>query len=89
MPRNSAVTSDRCQRTDERNARRPCVNSALTKSTTTHEKNIYQMVYDGIKILLDREVDDLALACPNADMANKLIMAIGDKLKLSQKQRSL
>ena len=50
--------------------------------STTHEKNIYQMVFDGIKILLARQVDDLAIACPTVAMAKKIVKAIGERLQL-------
>jgi len=50
--------------------------------STTHDKSIYSATYEGTKILLLRQVDDFAVACPNEDFAKRLYAQIGKALQL-------
>ena len=47
MPSNSVATSDRCQKTGDRNARRPCVNSSLVNEEYEYEDQdpVYDVLY--------------------------------------------
>jgi Reverse transcriptase (RNA-dependent DNA polymerase) len=56
---------------------------ALGFVSTTHERNIYQGTLDGFRILICRQVDDLAIACTDAATAQKLIKLIGQKVDLT------
>jgi len=48
--------------------------------STTHDRLIHSATFEGTKVLLLRQVDDFALACPNEDMAKHLYDQIGKQL---------
>ena len=63
------------------------INSVLTSPelgfcSTRHDRTIYSAEFDGIRVLLLRQVDDFALACPNEDLARRIYALIGSKLQL-------
>jgi hypothetical protein len=45
----------------------------LGLTSTTHERNIYHGVFNGQRILVCRQVDDLAVACADPAIANALL----------------
>ena len=45
-------------------------------SSTTHERNIYEGTIDGHRVLVCRQVDDLAVACDDSEVAKKVIAMI-------------
>ena len=49
---------------------------------TTHERNIYTGTFQGHRILLLRQVDDIAVAAPTVDVARALITLIGESVHL-------
>lgn len=55
------------------------MNGPLHFKTTTHDKIIYQTIYNGEQIYLLRQVDNFTLACNDENTA---IEIIGLKLKL-------
>ena len=62
------------------------INAVLTKigfQSTTHERNIYSLIYESNKVLLVRQVDDFALACLNAAIAEALYALIGQHLQVA------
>jgi len=56
-------------------------------TTTTHDRCIYSATIDGEKVLLLRQVDDFALACPNEQLAKKIYDIIGKKLQLQHESK--
>lgn len=44
--------------------------------STTHERSLYNGTYDGWKMLISRQVDDLAIGCRNVDSIRKLVAII-------------
>jgi len=50
--------------------------------STTHDKSIYSAISEGTRILLLRQVDDFAVACPNEDLVKRLYDQIGKSLQL-------
>ena len=55
--------------------------------STVHDRTIYSATFDGIKVLLLRQVDDFSLACPNEALAKRIYGLIGSRLQLpSEKQ---
>jgi len=50
--------------------------------STTHDRSTYSATFEGTRILLLRQVDDFAVACPNEDIANHLYDQIGKALQL-------
>ena len=54
----------------------------LNFKNTTHDKTIYTTVFRGQKVLLLRQVDDFALACPSEHIAREIYDIIGKKLML-------
>jgi hypothetical protein len=50
-------------------------------TNTTHETNIYQGTYAGVKILVLRQVDDFLLATPDPAIADKVYTRIGELLQ--------
>jgi hypothetical protein len=51
---------------------------------TTHERSLYHGVYDGFKMIISRQVDDLAIGCHNVESIKKLVATIclEDKIDL-------
>jgi Reverse transcriptase (RNA-dependent DNA polymerase) len=49
---------------------------------TTHDRSIYSATIEGVKVLLLRQVDDFALACPNEALAKRIYDQIGAQLQL-------
>jgi hypothetical protein len=52
--------------------------------STTHERSLYHGTYDGWKMLISRQVDDLAIGCRNVESIRKLVAVIcaEDKIDL-------
>ena len=50
--------------------------------STTHERSIYKGTFDGFKMLISRQVDDLAIGCTNADSIRKLVAIICSEDKI-------
>ena len=50
--------------------------------STTHDHSIYSATIDGHRVLMLRQVDDFALACPNEALAQKIYGRIGKRLQL-------
>jgi len=50
--------------------------------STTHDLSTYSTTFEGTKILLLRQVDDFAVACPNEDLAKRLYDQIGKASQL-------
>ncbi|KAI2501346.1 retrotransposon [Fragilaria crotonensis] len=50
--------------------------------STTHERSIYTGSFDGFKMLISRQVDDLAIGCVNADSIRKLVAIICSEDKI-------
>ena len=50
--------------------------------STTHDRSIYSATIDGHRVLLLRQVDDFALACPSEDLAQRIYGRIGKRLQL-------
>ena len=68
------------------------INSILTSPElgfrhTTHDRTIYSAVFDGVTVLLLRQVDDFALACPDEALAKRIYGIIGSKLQLPSEER--
>ncbi|GAX10430.1 hypothetical protein FisN_21Lu161 [Fistulifera solaris] len=55
---------------------------ALGFISTTHDRTIYSAVWNGTPVLLLRQVDDFALACPSESIAKDIFAAIGTRLQL-------
>ena len=49
---------------------------------TTHDRSIYTAVIDNQRVLMLRQVDDFALACPNEALAQRIYANIGTRLQL-------
>jgi hypothetical protein len=56
----------------------------LQFKSTTHSRTIYSTTFDGHQILLLRQVEDFALACPTESIAKKVYDIIGKALQLPQ-----
>jgi hypothetical protein len=56
-------------------------------TSTTHDKSIYSATIDGYKVLLLRQVDDFALACPNEALAQRIYNRIGKRLQLPSEEQ--
>ena len=55
------------------------VNKVLTRhgfTSTTHERSLYQGVYAGHRMLICRQVDDLAIGCADTDAIRDLVRVI-------------
>ena len=52
-------------------------------TTTTHDRSIYTANIDGIQVLLLRQVDDFAIACPSESIATSIFDAIGTRLQIA------
>ncbi|KAI2490764.1 hypothetical protein MHU86_23811 [Fragilaria crotonensis] len=55
------------------------VNSVIARhgfTSTTHERSLYQGVYKGHRMLICRQVDDLAIGCVNPDAIRDLVRII-------------
>jgi hypothetical protein len=52
-------------------------------STTSHERNLYLGYFNGHKVYICRQVDDLAIAAPSIAIGQALISAIGQHLTLA------
>jgi hypothetical protein len=57
--------------------------SSLGLVSTTHERNIYHGVIDGQRVLVCRQVDDLAVACADPALARRIISTIGTMVDLT------
>jgi len=49
--------------------------------STTHDKSVCSATFEGTKMLLLRQVDDFAVACPTEDIAKRLCAQIGKALQ--------
>jgi hypothetical protein len=63
------------------------VNKVLSRhgfESTTHERSLYKGSYDGHKMLISRQVDDLAIGCHSVESIRKLvnIICLEDKIDL-------
>jgi Reverse transcriptase (RNA-dependent DNA polymerase)/GAG-pre-integrase domain len=63
------------------------INKVLTKygfASTTHERSLYVGTYNGFKMLISRQVDDLAIGCANVASIKKLVtlICLEDKIDL-------
>jgi hypothetical protein len=56
----------------------------LQFKSTTHSRTIYSTTFDGHHILLLRQVDDFALACPTESIAKNVYEIIGRALQLPE-----
>ena len=54
---------------------------------TTHDRTIYTADFDGVNVLLLRQVDDFALACPDESLAKRIYDLIGKRLQLSSESK--
>jgi hypothetical protein len=54
----------------------------LQFTSTTHSRTIYSTAFEGHQVLLLRQVDDFALACPNETIAKTIYDIIGTALQL-------
>lgn len=67
------------------------VNKVLTRhgfKSTTHERSLYRGSYDGHKMLISQQVDDLAIGCHNIESIQKKLVNIicsEDKIDLRDK----
>jgi Reverse transcriptase (RNA-dependent DNA polymerase) len=55
------------------------VNSVIARhgfKSTTHERSLYQGVYNGHRMLICRQVDDLAIGCADTDAVKDLVRVI-------------
>ena len=59
----------------------------LSLEPTVHEPCLYLEIIDGKRVLLKRQVDDFAIAAPDAKTANILLDMIDDKLKIPVKRQ--
>ena len=62
------------------------INGILAKhgfKSTTHERNIYQATIDGQRVLICRQVDDLAVASADASLAKSIIASVGKSVDLT------
>lgn len=62
------------------------INTLLAKfgfQSTTHEKSIYSTTIDGKKVLLCRQVDDLAVACDDPAVCKMIIEELATKISLT------
>lgn len=61
------------------------INQVLSRhgfKSTTHERSLYNGVYDGFKMLISRQVDDLAIGCHNVEAIKKLVTVICSEDKI-------
>ena len=61
------------------------VNKVLSRHgfvSTTHERSLYKGVFDGSRMLISRQVDDLAIGCSNATSIRKLVTIICEEDKI-------
>ena len=49
---------------------------------TTHERSIYSGLFKGYRILLKRQVDDIAIAAPTKEIAEEIIQIIGKSVHI-------
>ena len=54
----------------------------LNLVSTTHERSIYSGTYEGHKILVTRQVDDIAVAAPTLEIAQNIIRIIGESVHI-------
>ena len=59
----------------------------LNFKPTTHERNLYTATFNGVPVLLARQVDDFALAAPNEHIAKHVYDLIGSYLKLPKEPK--
>ena len=57
----------------------------LNLSPTTHERSIYSGFFNGHRILLKRQVDDIAIAAPTQQIAQEIIEIIGKSVHIEGK----
>jgi hypothetical protein len=57
--------------------------------STTHERSIYTGVFDGFRMLISRQVDDLAIGCINADSIRKLVAIICSEDKIDLRDEGM
>jgi Reverse transcriptase (RNA-dependent DNA polymerase)/GAG-pre-integrase domain len=57
--------------------------SAIGFRSTTHERSLYTATINGFQVLLCRQVDDLAIACTDTDIAQWVISQIGAKVEVT------
>jgi len=55
---------------------------AFRFKSTAHDKSMYSATFEGTRIILLRQVDDFAMACPNEELAKRLCDQIGRALQL-------
>ena len=68
------------------------LNKVLTRHgfvSTTHERSIYTGVFDGFRMLISRQVDDLAIGCINADSIRKLVAIICSEDKIDLRDEGM
>jgi hypothetical protein len=56
---------------------------------TTHERSIYTGFFDGFRMLISRQVDDLAIGCINADSIRKLVAIICSEDKIDLRDEGI
>ena len=54
----------------------------LHLKSTTHERSIYSGMFNGHRILVKRQVDDIAVAAPTIDIAKEIISIIGQSVHI-------
>jgi hypothetical protein len=68
------------------------VNKVLSRHgfvSTTHERSLYKGVFDGFRMLISRQVDDLAIGCSNAASIRKLVTTICDEDKIDLRDEGI
>jgi hypothetical protein len=68
------------------------INKVLSRhgfKSTTHERSLYKGVYDGFKMLISRQVDDLAIGCHNVDSIKKLVSVICSEDKIDLRDEGI
>ena len=57
--------------------------SDLGFKSTTHERSIYRGTIDGQRVLICRQVDDLAVACGDVSVSKGIIARIGERVDMT------
>lgn len=57
--------------------------------STTHERSIYTGTFDGFKMLISRQVDDLAIGCTNTESIRKLVAIICSEDKIDLRDEGM
>jgi hypothetical protein len=68
------------------------VNKVLARHgfvSTTHERSLYKGSFNGHRMLISRQVDDLAIGCSNAASIRKLITIICDEDKIDLRDEGI